>query len=602
MTQGEEHRHGAASTEFRRNLELSHRSDPAGTAICKPPGITHHSHSIANVLLPPTNRSTSHQSHGGDDARTLLQFVHHASCDIKAALDQGSYAHKNHTPRSPTAIPIESNVASDNVIRTDPTPIRRISPEGMLSQHYKRHLHHPHHSLSHHPNKLGDEREDAFKDVENDTRGSRETFTRRFDLPLSLPKQERESHRHVDHIPKGVDLSCKEGINVGRKTPNEIQSKSETINGDKNEPRNLDLFRYVDMLRENSLKSTGISEDDREQSEEESNNESDVTASRENSEEKKETSARENGANKSEKISSVPLRKRRLPASFWQEPKGKSDHHRTMTRPGDRPLDGQPRSFVHHPGLSLFGQLKLPIPNPLSPSHFDFDFGLGRHLGAEKTPFLYPSTSSATPFLNLPYRSHLPLPVHHHGVEERGRHGLAAVPCTSNVCMCHLHNLAGCSSNVCEPSSQNASALLGRNIPIPPISPLDTTTPPSLALGRWGAMQSADGMGDLLGGYPLPRILKPIPTKSLTSYPPRFHPIFTWTLLNGKNVKTKLCKVSLIFHLQFTFCHVCLGNFWRWNLWDVPFQFPVHWLSPCILNMIGSATVRICQHFVIILS
>lgn len=528
MTQGEEQRHGANAGEFQRNLELSHRSDTNSSLAHNG---TSNIQSVAEMLLPPClhRPTTNPPSHGGEDAKNLLQFVHHASCDIKAALDQGNYTRKQFRQHSTSSDRSEHNRSES--LKKEHSPVRRFSSEEIMSQHLQRHSHHPHHQPPHlppqhprHHDPLGRERDRVSGEelpAESDDahpRSSRDILMKRHEFAFPFADQEIEHSKHIDNGPVGISGKDIDDDKLRANTQERGGMMKSRPKSD-NEP--MDLFSYVDLLRESSHKQSN----DDDQSESESNNESEPVSIRGGMPEKKAISMDDN--NKSNKINAVPLRKRRLPASFWQEPKGKSDNHKMLTRPADHPLDGQPRSFVHHPGLSLFGQLKLPVPSPLSAGHLDFDFGLGRHFCGDKNPFVYPSTSTASPFLNLnmPYRPHLPMGVPNN-VDERHRHGLH-VPCGNNVCMCHLQNLAAYSSSVCDPSSQSASGLFGRSPTIPPVSPMDSTPSSALALNRWSAMQSIDTSPELLGGYPMARVLKPIPTKSLTSYPPRFHPIFT---------------------------------------------------------------------------
>ncbi|XP_078000808.1 uncharacterized protein LOC144453398 [Glandiceps talaboti] len=210
----------------------------------------------------------------------------------------------------------------------------------------------------------------------------------------------------------------------------------------------------------------------------------------------------------------VPLRKRRLPASFWQEP-GRGALPASM-----------PKTMIETQTLNKHTEIKHSISAIVHPQVREED--------NEKGAFVFPS---------IPLTDHSAL---HHGsyhchhypfasFSDYGTSHLAALYRTaasnSNRCNCHghHHSAAGSPSTPigCAPLSfYEAMNLYPRHnlysSLIPTTTSNSTTLQPPLNLTLPPA---AVPINDSLNSSSTPRIFKPIPTKSISSYPQRFHPI-----------------------------------------------------------------------------
>lgn len=255
----------------------------------------------------------------------------------------------------------------------------------------------------------------------------------------------------------------------------------------------------------------------------------------------------------------VPLRKRRLPASFWQEP-GKSENHKPR----------QEALSALHPSQSASSSLQFPSNlNPNSPPHnFSSNMPLmspltlnqhhhsessrlggGHHNFMSEKGYLYhqnnplhnnnDSCCSSSPMSNLGlsfhYASNSSLPVTP-CLDSLQHRSLALSHGCGSLCSCHLHNNNNSNNNgnyfyehhgMYSRSQGEFSSLLNSAA-----AAAAAASSPNAALSRWHnhaqSLHAAADARDLCHHAQLPRVLKPIATKTMSSYPPRFHPIFTW--------------------------------------------------------------------------
>ncbi|XP_072032288.1 uncharacterized protein [Amphiura filiformis] len=233
----------------------------------------------------------------------------------------------------------------------------------------------------------------------------------------------------------------------------------------------------------------------------------------------------------------VPLRKRRLPASFWQEP-GKSENHKTA------PTSLSPPNYPsNHGNLSPTSQqsnFKIPMLSPLSPLHYGNESRFGNNL--PEKGFLYPGSlnNNSNDSCCAAAGSNLGLSFHYTSTAlpvtpcmDSLQHRSMALSCGS-PCSCHLNNMNNSNyfyehhhNHGLYPRSHGEfSSLL--NSAAAAAAAAAAASSPSSSLSRWHHHpQSLHSDSHELCHHTIPRVLKPIPTKTVSSYPPRFHPIFT---------------------------------------------------------------------------
>ncbi|XP_077867231.1 uncharacterized protein LOC144356243 [Saccoglossus kowalevskii] len=218
----------------------------------------------------------------------------------------------------------------------------------------------------------------------------------------------------------------------------------------------------------------------------------------------------------------VPLRKRRLPASFWQEPGKDGDMspgmHKVISNSSQSKqteLKHSISAIVHHQvreqdnekGAFIFPSIPL-ADTTLHPNnnyhfhHYPFapmsDFSTS-HMAA----FYRASAAAASTSAPPPCNCH----AHHH-------HHTPAGPTASPMVGCN--QLSFYDSMSFYPRHNFYSSMMS------PSANSSGTLPPPLNLQLSPA---ATTITDSLNSNSTPRILKPIPTKSITSYPQRYHPI-----------------------------------------------------------------------------
>ncbi|XP_070578392.1 uncharacterized protein [Ptychodera flava] len=222
----------------------------------------------------------------------------------------------------------------------------------------------------------------------------------------------------------------------------------------------------------------------------------------------------------------VPLRKRRLPASFWQEP-GKSpismNIHKTIT---DTPSSGSKQTEIKH-SISAIVHPQV------------------REQENEKGAFIFPSVPLAESghhhadyhFHHYPFAAFGDYNSSHLAALYRAAAASSSSSSSSNSpCNCHAHHSHHTPTTVppsatqqigCTPLFYEAVNLYPRPSlysasMIPTSSASNAATfPPPLNL----TLPPATAINESINSVTTPRIFKPIPTKSITSYPQRFHPI-----------------------------------------------------------------------------
>ncbi|XP_071962438.1 uncharacterized protein [Antedon mediterranea] len=213
----------------------------------------------------------------------------------------------------------------------------------------------------------------------------------------------------------------------------------------------------------------------------------------------------------------VPMRKRQLPASFWKEPT-ESENHKTKT------------------DISLFDSL----PNVMTMKKNNFANFFMKDSFHDKG-VIYPPVSTIPcfpqqlstphhPLMGVPYgmAAFNTLPSTSH-FEDRLAINTAGRPDINN---CHMPNCK-CSSLLCDTEQSNwfARPAFHGHHPLPHHQPNGLPVPGSTR--HWPPVglsfppmneQHADFFPHL---PPVPRILKPVATKSVTNYPHRFHSIYS---------------------------------------------------------------------------
>ncbi|XP_033641352.1 uncharacterized protein LOC117301458 [Asterias rubens] len=194
----------------------------------------------------------------------------------------------------------------------------------------------------------------------------------------------------------------------------------------------------------------------------------------------------------------LPLRKRRLPASFWQEP-GKSENHKTT--PGAMAGISPINASLKFPLLSSLTQGftdSRPTSldkNAIYPSSDHQCFPAGQSFMPSLSNSLN-TESYLNRTLNFPY---------------------------SSICSCHQHTeLYGYDHH--GPACATYASRHGGDAPgiFSSIGPTGL-----ISSSRWHVPSLTTDRPDLCHPSAAPRVVKPIPTKSISSYPHRYHPIYT---------------------------------------------------------------------------
>ena len=497
MTQGEEQQQHSgvasayASLKEPRQPEANNGVESSGTSSFDS------SSSVSSVSrgemeqMPPRYSGTGSQqktqhptSSEAGDVRTLLHFVNLASDDIKAALDSST-----------------STTSTSATRKVDVGQVMTAGHEKLTSQD-------SHMSLTTSPKSLlsSDKIDTSFdfrflgnsvaQNTDDNTRGKTCAVA-----PVSVnvvEKLERDFHETKPFKPDMLimDVPLKE----------HLQMSSCGIQGDSKVNLDKSLFDkrggYGDSAKPHGLISPFC-------------------------EDKKDGGPRDNP---------VPLRKRRLPASFWQEP-GKSENHKTAPSSSAAGLN-----FPGNLSPTASHNFKMPMLSPLTLPHGN-DSRLGNNPLSEKG-FLYPNSGvsnnnnetccSSNLGLSFHYASSSALPVT--PCMDSLQHRSMALSCGS-LCSCHLNNMNNSNyfydhhhNHGLYPRSQGEfSSLLNSAAAAAAAAAAASGTSPTSPLSRsWHHhAQSLHSDSREICHHTLPRVLKPIPTKTMSSYPPRFHPIFT---------------------------------------------------------------------------
>ncbi|XP_038071411.1 uncharacterized protein LOC119740239 [Patiria miniata] len=194
----------------------------------------------------------------------------------------------------------------------------------------------------------------------------------------------------------------------------------------------------------------------------------------------------------------LPLRKRRLPASFWQEP-DRSENHKTI-----------PSTITGLSPVNLSSNLKFPN---LLPSLAQ-GFTDSRPTSLDKNA-IYPSGDQCYSGLNLPFPPPLSNSLNRDNYLNRALNFQY-----SSICSCSQHTELYSYEH--GPACAAYAARHGGETP-GIFNPISATG----LLSRWHVPSQLTTERAGMCHPSAPRVVKPIPTKSITSYPPRYHPIYT---------------------------------------------------------------------------